>query len=540
LESLSVERLDHLGIVAGVIKDLKIVEMIDARIPQDEQEHISTGETIAGMILNGLGFSNRPLSLTPQFFANKPLGVLFRSGVKAPHFNHYKLGRSLDDAFDYGLEQLFSEISLSVCQSEGIDLQFNHLDTSSFSLTGEYLPDLDEHAVMITQGYSKDHRPDLKQAVAELMISQDGGVPTLYKCWDGNASDNTIFKERSRDLIQQFKAGDSPRYLIMDSKGYTKANAANLRFIPFITRVPATISVAGTVIQQALKWDEWRTIDENYQYQTLELGHYGIDQRWVIVRSKGAWERASKTIDKKIAKENKAADKQLFHLQAERFASEDEARYALKELEAQWRYHQVHHIETTQHIQYACKGRPTPDSPIKAIKWQIKTDLKVNMQQADQDRDQKSCFVLATSISALQLNDEEVFWGYKAQSHVERGFRFLKDPLFFASSLFVKKPYRIEGMLMVMTLALLVYAIAQRRMRHELKRLGTTLPNQVGKPVQNPTLRWVFQLLEGIDCVNISFHGEIRCIINGLNDIRRKILTLFGQTVAQIYQISPD
>ena len=512
-----------MGIVAGVIKDLKIVEMINTRIPKDEQENISTGEAIAGMILNGLGFSNRPMSLTPQFFENKPLEVLFRPGVKASDFNHYKLGRSLDEVFDYGLERLFSEISLYICQSEGIDLRFNHLDSSSFSLTGEYLPDSDEHAVMITQGHSKD-----------------GGVPTLYKCWNGNASDNTIFKERSRELIQQFKAGDSPRYLVMDSKGYTKANASNLRFIPFITRVPATISAVQAVIQQALKWDEWQTINENYQYQTVELGHYGIDQRWVIVRSKGALERASKTIDKKIAKEKKAADKQLFHLQAERFASEDEARDALKELEAQWRYHQVHHIETKQHIQYASKGRPTPNSPIKAIEWQIKADLNVNTQQANQDRDQKSCFILATSIPALQLNDEEVFWSYKEQSHVERGFRFLKDPLFFASSLFVKKPCRIEGMLMMMTLALLVYAIAQRRMRHELKRLETTLPNQIGKSVQNPTLRWIFQLLEGIDCVNVSFQGEIRCVIHGINDIRRKILTLFGQTVAQIYQISPS
>jgi len=93
--------------------------------------------------------------------------------------------------------------------------------------------------------------------------------------------------------------------------------------------------------------------------------------------------------------------------------------------------------------------------------------------------------------------------------------------------------------LMVMTLSLLVYSIAQRRMRNELKRLETTLPNQIGKPVENPTLRWIFQQMEGIDCVNI-FHkeGEVQCLINGLNDIRRKILTLFGQTVSEIYQMS--
>ncbi len=76
-----VERLDHLGIVSGVIKDLGMIEMIDRRIEPDEREEISTGEAIAGRILNSLGFSNRPISLTPQFFENKPMALLFRDGV---------------------------------------------------------------------------------------------------------------------------------------------------------------------------------------------------------------------------------------------------------------------------------------------------------------------------------------------------------------------------------------------------------------------------------------------------------------------------
>lgn len=165
MESVSVERLDHLGVVASVIKDLGIIEMINARVPPHAQEEITTGEAIAGMIVNGLGFANRPLSLTPQFFANKPLDLLFRPGVRADMFNRFKLGRSLDEVYSYGCDLLFSELALAVCAQEGIAQRFNHLDTTSFSLTGEYIPDSDEHAIAITHGYSKDHRPDLKQAV---------------------------------------------------------------------------------------------------------------------------------------------------------------------------------------------------------------------------------------------------------------------------------------------------------------------------------------------------------------------------------------
>ena len=114
MEMVRVERLDHLGLIASVINDLGLVSMIDARLTPDEQEAITPGEAIKGMILNGLGFANRPLSLTPQFFANKPLDLLFRPGVRAEMFNRFKLGRTLDAVNTYGCDLLFSETALAV------------------------------------------------------------------------------------------------------------------------------------------------------------------------------------------------------------------------------------------------------------------------------------------------------------------------------------------------------------------------------------------------------------------------------------------
>ena len=72
---VTVERLDHLGLIAEIIQDIGLIDMINARLVPDRQEDITPGEAVAGMILNGLGFAHRPLSLTPQFFANKPLDL---------------------------------------------------------------------------------------------------------------------------------------------------------------------------------------------------------------------------------------------------------------------------------------------------------------------------------------------------------------------------------------------------------------------------------------------------------------------------------
>ncbi len=136
------------------------------------------------------------------------------------------------------------------------------------------------------------------------------------------------------------------------------------------------------------------------------------------------------------------------------------------------------------------------------------------------------------------MNDTEVVEAYRKQHHVERGFRFLKDPLFFASSLFVKSPKRIMGLLMIMRLSLLVYGIAERRMRTVLIQQQQTLPNQIHQEIQNPTLRWLFQLLYGINYLKVSTVKTCNYIIEGLTDLRQKILRLFGESVANIYQIS--
>src|SRR3989441_3553386 len=363
MDVVTVERLDHLGIIAGVIKDLGIIEMIDARIQPDDQEDITTGEAVAGMILNGLGFSDRPLSLTPQFFAHRPVALLFREGVSAEHFNRFKLGRSLDKGFAYGCDTLFSEVALAVCQQEGVALKFNCLDTTSFSLTGAYVPETDTKAIAITHGYSKDHRPDLKQAVLELMVSQDVGVPLMSQSWDGNASDTVVFKKRCEALLTQFAASETPRYLIADAKLYTEANAPNLAHLPFITRIPETLTVTQQVIEQAWAWGEWQPLDETVKYQRVELCHYGMAQRWLVVSSQDAWQRAEHPLANAQAKEAEPVQKPRFHLQAQRFSSETEAQAALETIAQRWRSHQVAQVSLTPSIQYARKGRPTTQTP---------------------------------------------------------------------------------------------------------------------------------------------------------------------------------
>ena len=402
MEQVRVEHLDHLGLIASAIKDLGLTNLINRRLVPDAQEVMTPGEAVAGMILNGLGFAHRPLSLTPQFFANKPLDLLFREGIEAEMFNRFKLGRTLDEVYAYGCDLLFEELARAICAHEGIDLRFNHLDTTSFALTGEYVPDRDEHASRITHGYSKDHRPDLKQAVLELIVSQDGGVPFVSKSWDGNTSDTRVFQERAKALVSAFKDTPSPRYLVADAKLYGEDNAAHLAQLGFITRMPATLKVVSQVISQARQQDTWQPVDDDTRYQSLELCHDGMAQRWLVVSSRAALERAEATLTNATQREYEAITKQLFHLQAQSFCAPEAAQDALAVLAKRWRYHRVESAQLTPYQRYAGKGRPTPRTALKAVEWQIQAQVHADDDTIEQDKQAKACYVLGTNIAASE------------------------------------------------------------------------------------------------------------------------------------------
>lgn len=120
---------------------------------------------------------------------------------------------------------------------------------------------------------------------------------------------------------------------------------------------------------------------------------------------------------------------------------------------------------------------------------------------------------------------------YKEQQVSERGFRFLKDPMFFTSSVFLKTAERIEALAMVMGLCLLVYTLAQRALRQALASAKETIKNQVGKPTATPTMRWVFQLFQSIHFVILN---GVQQIVN-LTQEHQWILQFLGAPCRKYY-----
>jgi transposase len=188
-------------------------------------------------------------------------------------------------------------------------------------------------------------------------------------------------------------------------------------------------------------------------------------QRWRIVQSDAARERAEATLTTARQREEAAITKPLVHLHAPRFQTAEVAQDALAAWAKRWTSHQVDFSTLIAHNRSVGKGRSTPHTPVKAIEWPIQAHVRADEEAIRHHQQVKACFVLGTPIGTSALSDAEVIAAYTGQSSVEGGFRVLKDPLCFVSSLFVKQPSRLEGRLMGMTLALLVDSVAQRRMR---------------------------------------------------------------------------
>jgi transposase len=104
---------------------------------------------------------------------------------------------------------------------------------------------------------------------------------------------------------------------------------------------------------------------------------------------------------------------------------------------------------------------------------------------------------------------------------------------------FPRKPERITALSLIMVLCLLVYRLAEHRLREQLAATGQTIPDQVKKPTNRPTMRWVFQCFEGIELLHIR-HGpdHSTTLLLRLEALHQQILALLGPSCQQFYKSS--
>lgn len=535
------EQLGHLGLVAATIKDLGIIDKINQRLTLDNSKggKVSHGHRAAAMVLNGLGYINRTLYLSPHFFKDKPLDLLLSENFTHEDFNDDMLGRHLDEIAKYGTTKLFSEIAYEICVENNLLKGEYHLDTTSLMLYGEY-EGYSQASPLPALGYSKDHRPDLKQITVSLTQVSDAHIPIWFEALDGNSGDKKNFQE-TLILIKKFQASltTMPNNIpfIVDAAFYTPNSLKELNQVSWITRVPTTYREAKYWLNQADDAINWTQADKHNKLYVFEIIHEGIAQRWALVDSEKGRAKKMKTFYKQLDKAYEKHSKTLWHLSKQVFACRKDLEKSLIKFSKQLKHHQCHY-GILPIYKHDSRGRPKSGSEAQCVGYCCEASLATDIKKVETEIERLGRFILATNeLDSQLIPDEEILFHYKDQAHVERGFRFLKSDEFELNHIYLKNPNRIGALMMLMTLCLVVYNFAQYRLRQALEHEDTVIPNQLGKPVKNPTLRWIFQLLSTITvlCLWDETCGQWVKKICNLEKIHRIILYHHGCSALTIY-----
>lgn len=526
--------LEHHGLVAGFCKEINIANIIDQALGTSEHRQVSFGHLFVAMIINGLGFTGRTLHMYSEYFSDKPLDRLIAPGIKAEHINDDALGRCLDALYQYGVSPLYQGIGEAVVKYLDLPCQSVHLDSTSFHYDGvEKLSDEDDdfHPIQITKGYSRDHRPDLNQVVLNLICENQSGIPVYMKPASGNVNDMEGFKEIVKSHIKSLKAAQSCRYLVADAALYVKETIVELSELKqlFITRVPQKLSEAKTLINQAQELD-FTEIGNGYSGAWHQSNYGDVAQKWLLVHSEQARKREMHSLAKRMLKKADAERKTFKKLSQQRFACQHDAQQATE----LWRKKQVYSdviAEIKEIIIYAKQGQPKKGQSPERIEYQITGNLFTPFVRRANAIKQLGFFIIATNDLDDGMTMDKMLSTYKAQQSVEKGFRFLKSPDFLTNSIFIKKPERIEALLMVMTSCLMVYASLEHQIRKKLKEKTLYFPDQKKKPSQNPTARWVFQCFQSVTIIYLEDQSPMvvnwkerqQVIIDCLGDSYRKI-----------------
>lgn len=553
-EHIEVRNIDHLGLVGGIIDEIGLVEQINQLLGQHLTEKVSAGHVVKAMILNGLGFVSGALYIFSKYFEGKACEHLIGEGVKPEYLNDDRLGRVLDQLYIKGLSQVFMTVALAAAKKYGFSRKSAHLDSTSFHLHGEYnstLPSVtftkkkqnssDEaieeetldivapQPVNITYGYSRDHRPDLKQFILDLICSGDGDVPLFLKVASGNESDQKVFAQILVDFKKQI---DFETLMIADSALYSAANIALMKKLKWLCRVPLTVQAAKQLVSSLSEQEFVKSQIDGYSYAVKTSNYGGVEQRWLIVESQARKVADLRQLEKRVSKSFTTAQKKLQKLSNEEFACHQDAIKAAEKLSKQLKYYTLTNLQIIKQPSQASKKSLQSQAGFHQDCYYIKASLKAMESMMALEMRSAGRFVLATNVlhSAI-LSHDEMISEYKAQQSCERGFGFLKDPLFFTDSVFLKSPERIEALAMVMGLCLLVYTLAQRQLRVALSADNSEIKNQLGKGTARPTLRWVFQCFQAIHLLIINGIKQI----SNITDERLWILRFFPTACHRYY-----
>lgn len=480
---LVVRTAGALPVVAALCERLGVVEAVDRFCPIRELADYSHGQVVLALVCNRLTHP-RPLSSFSDW--GERYAVAETLGVAPVKLNDDRLGRTLDALAEH-VDEILNLIGRRVIERFGISLAELHWDLTDLRFTGSY-SEQDERFPQVKKGRTPE-RTIVRQVKAGHWLSRDGALPLTGRSFDGNQGDpNAVEPALARlDALRAGLAVQQPAPLVVgDSKLLSAANVLafqrrGLRFCcPHPKDAPLKCRLAALEAHDfqplAYRPQRQKRDEPRYLAQAGELELAGHSLRALFVLSLD---------DQEAARAQR--ERQWTRLQDElRSLNGGVPRYTKTAA-------QLEHKATAKIEQRGLTGLVRLAIDDHAGKPQAKIDRDEQAIAEAMRADGRYCLVS----NDHELSADELFAAYKRQHLIENRFRDWKGPL-AVRPIFLHNNQRIAALVAIISIALLLYGLIERQVRHGLAALNERERRLLSQRIGHATGRKILDQLSDL------------------------------------------
>jgi len=489
--ALSSERLGPLPLINQFIARIGLDALLERHVPTLDARNAVSHAKALGVLLRSIIVEREPIYRQHETCADFAPGAFGLLAEQMRHLSDDRIGRALDRLFDADRGAMLTEVVLAV--GRGFDVSFDqlHNDSTSVSVCGQYRGATGRtvrgrRAPAITYGFSKDHRPDLKQLLFILSVDGEAGVPVQFRLADGNASDSTSHIETWNTL--RTIAGRSDFLYVADSKLCSRDNMAHIhaaggRFVTVLPRSRLEDAEFRKWIQT--NTPEWELVWDrpNPRYEDGPRDVWSVHKPalpsaevWTVV-----WVYSTLLKLRQASRRRRniaAATEHLSALHARLLSARARLRGAaqidLRVAEILERYQVARYLKVSRVVREADtykqdrRGRPGPDTVYRKI-TRRRYDIQWTIDEAAVEYDQKSDGMYPLMSNDRRLTPAQILTAHKGQPCIEKRFEQLKT-VHEIAPVFLKNEARIEALFTLYFLALLTQALIERELRKAMSR----------------------------------------------------------------------
>ena len=535
---------------------MRLESFLEAYLPRSgARSKITTQQGLLVLVRNYL-VCREPIYGVGEWAERFAPDLLGLSSRQVAALNDDRVGRCLDRLFEADYSSMVLALVAHVIEEFGVDLEQLHNDSTTITFFGRYEQTVAEQLragkpmLSIVHGHNKDHRPDLKQLVFILTLSQDGAVPIYFTAADGNVTDDKTHR-RTWDLLCKL-TGRRDFLYVADSKLATRENMAHVhqnggRFITVLPRTRAEDRTFRQLVRGGrVVWREiWSKADDGGEvvdlFQICEhpsTTAEGYRLLWFRSSRKQELDALARSSKLERALRELAELRERLRSARTRFRERSKVHRAVEAIleehgSAAWIRVDVFE-QAQESYRQERRGRPGKDTRyVRKVKTRFDISYELDAAALARESLTDGIFPLVTNV--VGMDEMDVLFAYKKQPLIEKRFSQLKTD-FEVAPVYLKSVARIEGLLCVYFVVLLVQALIERQVRTRMAEQGIeSLPlYPEGRPCRRPCVRRILDLFENIQRHQLTEkRASSEILVTELSPLQRDVLTLAGVPTAR-------